>query len=69
MKYRIIASLLVFFVWFGYAIGADTPIKPGTPQPTHANILFGPYAHQLLDFYLRSQGKGPFPAMLWFGGI
>jgi len=45
--------------------------KYGTPPPapTHADVSFGPHAHQLLDIYLPKKGTGPFPAILWFGGI
>lgn len=40
-----------------------------SPMPTHADVSFGPHPHQLLDIYLPKKGTGPFPAILWFGGI
>lgn len=39
------------------------------PKPTHADIAYGPHAHQRIDIYLPPQGEGPFPVVLWFGGI
>ena len=37
--------------------------------PTYANISYGPSPHQLMDIYLPTEGKGPFPVLMWFGGI
>ena len=42
---------------------------PAAPPPSHADVSFGPHPHQLLDLYLPKQGDGPFPALVWFGGI
>jgi CubicO group peptidase (beta-lactamase class C family) len=39
------------------------------PAPTFSDISFGPHPHQLIDIYLPKKGDGPFPAILWFGGI
>lgn len=39
------------------------------PVPTYADVSYGPSPHQLLDIHLPSQGDGPFPVLLWFGGI
>jgi acetyl esterase/lipase len=41
----------------------------GDPEPTHADVSFGPHAHQLLDVYLPPKGDGPYPVVVWFGGI
>jgi acetyl esterase/lipase len=43
---------------------ADTP----KPAPTHADVSYGPSPHQILDIFLP-KGKGPFPVLLWYGGI
>ena len=37
--------------------------------PTHADVAFGPSPHQLVDIHLPTNGSGPFPVLLWFGGI
>jgi acetyl esterase/lipase len=37
--------------------------------PTKADIPFGPHPHQLLDVYLPPKGDGPFPVVVWFGGL
>ena len=39
------------------------------PKPTHANVPYGAHPHQLIDIHLPPKGDGPFPALLWFGGI
>jgi hypothetical protein len=52
------------------------PVLAGTsfgqkpkPVPTQADIPFGPHPNQLLDVYLPPQGDGPFPVVIWFGGL
>jgi BD-FAE len=47
----------------GVAVGA------ADPAPTHADVSYGPGPHQLLDIYLPPKGVGPYPVVLWFGGI
>ena len=37
--------------------------------PTHADVAYGPHPHQILDIYLPTNGTGPYPVMIWFGGI
>lgn len=39
------------------------------PIPTQADVTYGPSPHQLMDIYLPTNGVGPFPVLLWFGGI
>jgi acetyl esterase/lipase len=39
------------------------------PVPTKADIAFGAHPHQLLDVYLPPKGDGPFPVVIWFGGL
>jgi hypothetical protein len=39
------------------------------PAPTAADVSYGPSPHQLLDIYVPTQGKGPYPVLLWYGGI
>jgi acetyl esterase/lipase len=39
------------------------------PKPTDADVAYGKNAHQLIDIYVPTEGKGPFPALVWFGGI
>ena len=39
------------------------------PVPTHADIPYGKHPHQILDIHLPTNGDGPFPALIWFGGI
>ena len=37
--------------------------------PTRADVSYGPHPHQLLDVYLPPEGGGPFPVLLWYGGV
>lgn len=39
------------------------------PPATHADVSYGAHPHQLIDIYLPKTGDGPFPVLLWFGGI
>ncbi len=39
------------------------------PIPTHADVSYGPHLHQRLDVYVPPNGNGPFPVVLWYGGI
>ena len=39
------------------------------PGPAHADVSYGPHPHQLIDIYVPSKGPGPYPVLLWFGGI
>src|SRR5271156_644115 len=39
------------------------------PAPTKADVSYGPNPHQLLDIYVPPQGTGPFPVVIWFGGL
>jgi acetyl esterase/lipase len=37
--------------------------------PTHADVSYGPSPHQLVDVYVPTKGDGPFPVLMWFGGL
>jgi acetyl esterase/lipase len=39
------------------------------PAPAHADVAYGPHEHQRLDIYLPAKGDGPFPVLVWYGGI
>lgn len=39
------------------------------PKPTHADVAYGAHAHQLIDIHLPPKGDGPFPVLMWYGGI
>ena len=44
-------------------------VDAADPIPTYANVAYGAHPHQLIDIHLPPMGDGPFPAILWFGGI
>jgi hypothetical protein len=39
------------------------------PTPTKADIPYGADPHQLLDVFVPPDGSGPFPVVLFYGGI
>jgi acetyl esterase/lipase len=43
-------------------------VQAADPEPTHADISYGPHPHQLLDIYLP-KGDGPFPVLIWYGRV
>ena len=42
---------------------------PPPPVPTFADVPFGKHPHQLLDVHLPKTGDGPFPVLVWYGGL
>jgi len=46
------------------SLAAATP-----PTPTKADVSYGPHPHQLMDIYVPPEGTGPFPVVLWYGGL
>jgi acetyl esterase/lipase len=42
---------------------------PERPKPTKADVAYGSHDHQRLDVYVPTEGKGPFPVLIWFGGL
>jgi acetyl esterase/lipase len=39
------------------------------PKPTYADVPYGAHEHQLIDIHLPPKGDGPFPVLMWYGGI
>jgi len=60
-RVRIVAVVLIL-VGSGVTTAAD-------PKPTHADVAYGPHEHQRLDIYLPPKGDGPYPVLIWYGGI
>lgn len=58
---------LILMTLFCLAFKSDA----AQPIPTFADISYGPFPHQLLDIYIPAQTKkpGPYPVVMWFGGI
>jgi hypothetical protein len=65
--------LLGLLLAAGAVFAADpSPAKPApdAPVPTMADVPYGPNPHQLLDLFLpNEESRGPFPVLLWYGGI
>jgi hypothetical protein len=72
--------LLLLSLVASSAFAADAPpAKPATPPaskpatnapvPTHADVSYGAHPHQLMDVHVPADGSGPFPVLIWFGGI
>ena len=60
-------TVLLFTTAFG--AGSAQLYAAPKPVPTHADISYGPNPHQLLDIHLPTNGDGPFPVLIWYGGI
>jgi acetyl esterase/lipase len=58
-----VTPLLIVIVCALPSSGLSAP-----PKPTRADLSYGPHPHQLLDLYMPD-GDGPFPVMIWFGGL
>ncbi len=55
---------------FAFILAAIPAIAvAATIDPTVADVSYGQHDHQRMDVYLPAEGEGPFPVMLWFGGI
>jgi hypothetical protein len=52
------------------ALGAiELSAAPATaPAPTYPDVSYGPSPHQLMDLYVPA-GGGPYPVLIWYGGI
>jgi acetyl esterase/lipase len=48
---------------------APAPKPPARPPATFADLPFGPHVNQRLDVYVPPKGSGPFPVLIWYGGI
>jgi acetyl esterase/lipase len=48
---------------------ADIAAQQTKQMPTHADVSYGTHEHQRIDIYVPSKGDGPFPVVVWFGGI
>src|SRR4051812_1727193 len=49
---------------FGVQIAVAAP-----PAPTHADVSYGAHPNQIIDIYLPTQGQGPYPVVMWYGGL
>lgn len=59
-----ILRLLSVFVLPGLLLSA-----PAKVAPTATDVSYGPHPHQLLDIYVPAKGDGPFPVLIWYGGL
>src|SRR5262245_22147741 len=59
-------AMAILVVWSaaGTALAADEPAKLA---PTHANVSYGPYARDVLDFW-QASGDGPRPLLVYIHG-
>ncbi len=57
---------------FGFVasvLGAVSIFAAPAVVPTQVDVSYGPNPHQLIDIYTPTNGSGPFPVLIWFGGI
>ena len=50
-------------------LGCSNLFAAPKPTPTAADVSYGPNPHQLMDVYVPPRGSGPFPVVIWFGGL
>lgn len=56
-----------YTLWLLLPLGLTAaPVKVA---PTAADVSYGAHAHQILDVYVPTKGNGPFPVLIWFGGL
>ena len=67
MLARHASVVLLCYVVLSAASTRDVFAAP--PPPNHADIAYGAHPHQRLDIYLPTSGKGPYPVLVWFGGL
>ena len=70
--YSRLAALSLALCLPGMCQAADpkpAPKPPAALVPDKADVSYGPHPHQLLDLYLPHEGTGPFPVMVWYGGL
>lgn len=56
-----------FLLLAAFALTSVHAAEP--PKPTHADVPYGAHEHQLIDIHLPPKGNGPFPVLMWYGGI
>jgi acetyl esterase/lipase len=66
---RIIPTLPVLALSLLLALATASFAAVPKPVPTKADVNYGSHPHQILDLYLPPQGTGPFPVVVWFGGL
>lgn len=59
-------AIAILFVLQGLRCVAWSADKPA---PTKPDVAYGPHPHQVLDLYLPPEGAGPFPVVVWYGGL
>src|SRR5262245_38969716 len=53
-----------------FALATTLSIRAAEPpKPTQADVSYGSHPHQLLDVFVPPDGTGPFPVLVWYGGI
>ncbi len=67
--FNLLFSALLLLATF--VTGTPGHCAPADPDPTYANISYGPHPHELIDIYqpTREANDKPFPVMIWFGGL
>jgi hypothetical protein len=69
MTLRTLITATLFTGTFFWALATTASAAPSKPVPTHADVAYGTSPHQILDIHLPTNGSGPFPVLIWFGGI
>ncbi|MBS0208936.1 MAG: hypothetical protein JSS27_08290 [Planctomycetes bacterium] len=60
----VVASLVMLAI-----VATSLAAQAAPPAPAHANISYGPHPDQLIDIYVPTNGSGPYPVLVWYGGL
>lgn len=61
--FRTCCAFFIAILLTGPLLAADKPVA------TKSDVSYGPHPHQLLDVYVPLEGTGPFPVLVWCGGL
>lgn len=65
----LLRRLHMFLTLTLFATGTAVLDAAPPPVPTQADVSYGPHPHQILDIHLPREGNGPFPVLIWYGGL
>jgi hypothetical protein len=69
MRFLRHCALCVLVFLMAFIISASSLLAGPKPVPTKTDVSYGPDPHQIMDIYVPPTGVGPFPVLLWYGGI
>ncbi len=63
-------KIILFMICTTLLLAPLTALHAAPPSaPTLADVSYGPSPDQLMDVYVPTNGAGPFPVLIWYGGV